>query len=82
MAKSKFQNGDLVSVELTEHSEIPKKWAVFGQFKGSRKKVILARIGEGEDDPRDPEVVKLTAEHVCKYIVDLYATMAMLRHHS
>lgn len=75
----KLQAGDLEFVEMTQHSDIPKTWGIFGIFKGSNESVLLARIGEGSNDPRSEELIKLTVERVTETIIDLYGTMAFLR---
>jgi hypothetical protein len=76
---SQLQKGDLEFVTITEHIDSPKKYAIMGKFKGSRKEIILARVGEGDDDPRAPETIKMTAEGVAKEIVSLYGLNAFLR---
>ena len=76
---SKLQTSDLEVLTVVEHIDNPKKYAIMGQFKGSSKEIILARVGEGDDDPRAPETIKTTAEHVAKEILSLYGLNAFLR---
>ncbi|MCV9963895.1 hypothetical protein OIU34_18625 [Pararhizobium sp. BT-229] len=76
---SKLQNGDLAVLTVVEHIDNPKRYAIMGKFKGSRKEIILARVGEGDDDPRAPETIKTTAECVAKEIQSLYSLNAFLR---
>lgn len=76
---SKFQDGDLTVLTVVEHIDNPKRYAIMGKFKGSRKEIILARVGEGDDDPRAPETIKTTAECVAKEIRSLYSLNALLR---
>ncbi|MDW9478672.1 hypothetical protein GOB57_08135 [Sinorhizobium meliloti] len=74
------QPGDLTVLTVVEHINDPKKFAIMGKFKGYRKQIILARIGEGDDDPRTPETIKTTAESVAKEIQSLYSIDAFIRH--
>lgn len=76
---SKLQTGDLEVLTVVEHIDNPKKYAIMGQFKGSSEDIILARVGEGDNDPRPPETIKTTAECVAKEIVSLYGLNAFLR---
>jgi hypothetical protein len=76
---SKFQNGDLTVITVVEHIDNLKRYAIMGKFKGSSKEIILARVGEGDDDPRAPETIKTTAECVAKEIQSLYSLNALLR---
>jgi hypothetical protein len=77
-----LRDGDLETLTVVEHDSIIKKFAIMGQFKGSDDEIILARIGEGPDDPRSEDIVRLTAESVAEEITGLYGRMAALRHYN
>ncbi|MCZ7861493.1 hypothetical protein O9X98_08785 [Agrobacterium salinitolerans] len=74
-----LQTGDLETITVVEHIDNPKKYAIMGKFKGSSEEIILARVGEGDDDPRLPATIETTAECVAKEIVSLYGLNALLR---
>jgi hypothetical protein len=71
--------GDLSEIIVTEHQDDPKRYAIFGRFKGYRKKHILARVGEGEGDHRSAKDIKTTADIMAGALKDHYADQAFLR---
>lgn len=73
-----LRDGDLEHCTLVEHIENPKRYLVTGTFVGSSEEIILCRIGEGDDDPRSPETIRITAEHIQRAVISLYSTNAML----
>jgi hypothetical protein len=76
---SKLQKGDLEVLTTVNDIHNAKRYAIMGKFKGIRKEIILARIGEGDADPRSPETIETTAECVAKEILSLYGLNARLR---
>jgi hypothetical protein len=78
-AKHPLQKGDLVELTVTEHIDDNKRFAIMGRFEGSTVEHILARVGEGKDDIREPEIIKYLAECVAEEINRTYGTFRMVR---
>lgn len=76
---AKLKEGDLATIYIVEHASDPKKYLIEGKFKGIKKPLILARVGEGSEDPRSEDTIKQTAEYVAKEIRDTYALNAFVR---